>query len=147
MDIQANIIEFKKRLEGTSCKLVAVSKTKPAAYIREAYAANQLDFGENKVQELREKPAQLPDDIRWHMIGHLQSNKVKYIAPFIHLIHAVDSLKLLEEINKQAKKNERVIECLLQVHIAREEHKFGFDETELMQLLDRSISRLCNTLR
>lgn len=103
--------------------------------IREAYEAGQIDFGENKVQELREKPGMLPEDIRWHMIGHLQTNKVKYIAPFIHLIHAVDSLKLLQEINKQALKHDRVINCLLQIHIAREEHKFGLSEDELLELL------------
>jgi PLP dependent protein len=131
MSIRENIIEFRNLLSGTDCKLVAVSKTKPVRDIREAYEAGQRDFGENKVPELREKPGLLPDDIRWHMIGHLQTNKVKYIAPFIYLIHAVDSMKLLKEIEKQAKKNDRVISCLLQVHIAKEEHKFGFDEAEL----------------
>lgn len=135
MSIQENIKEFNKKLEGTGCRLVAVSKTKPIKMILEAYEAGQHDFGENKVQELREKPEQLPKDIRWHMIGHLQTNKVKYIAPFIHLIHAVDSLKLLKEINKQAIRNNRVINCLLQVHIAQEEHKFGFDENELEETL------------
>ena len=136
MNIQENIIEFTRLLSDTNCKLVAVSKTKPVEDIREAFHAGQRDFGENKVQELREKPGQLPEDIRWHMIGHLQTNKVKYIAPFIHLIHAVDSVKLLEEIDKQAEKHNRVISCLLQVHIAQEEHKFGFDENELMEMLN-----------
>jgi len=131
MNIKENIAEFHKILAGTGCKLVAVSKTKPIELIRDAYEAGQLDFGENKVQELREKPQQLPGDIRWHMIGHLQTNKVKYIAPFIHLIHSLDSLKLLKEIDKQAAKHRRVIPCLLQIHIAQEEHKFGFHEHEL----------------
>jgi pyridoxal phosphate enzyme (YggS family) len=112
--------------------LVAVSKTKPNEAILEAYSAGQRDFGENYVQELVDKHGQLPKDIQWHFIGHLQSNKIKYIAPFVHLIHGVDSFKLLEEINKQAKKNNRIINCLLQVFIASEETKFGlaFDECE-----------------
>jgi hypothetical protein len=135
MSVKENILEFKKLLENKNCRLVAVSKTKPVEMIQEAYDAGQLDFGENKVQELREKPELLPKDIRWHMIGHLQTNKVKYIAPFIHLIHAVDSLKLLQEIDKQAAKNNRVINCLLQIHIATEEHKFGFSEDELIAIL------------
>ncbi len=135
MSVLENIKEFKILLNKTDCRLVAVSKTKPVGLIKEAYEAGQLDFGENKVQELREKPGQLSADIRWHMIGHLQTNKVKYIAPFIYLIHAVDSLKLLTEINKQALKNERIINCLLQIHIAQEEHKFGFDESGLVELL------------
>lgn len=111
--------------------LVAVSKTKPVADIQELYDLGQRDFGENYVQELADKETVLPKDIRWHFIGHLQSNKVKYIAPFVHLIHGVDSFSLLKEINKQALKNNRVIDCLLQVHIAQEETKFGFDEEEL----------------
>lgn len=135
MSVKESIVAFGKQLEGTPCKLIAVSKTKPVSMIREAYDVGQRDFGENKVQELREKPDQLPKDIRWHMIGHLQTNKVKYIAPFIHLIHAVDSLRLLQEINKQAKKNNRIINCLLQIHIAREEHKFGFDVEGVKSLL------------
>ena len=111
--------------------LVAVSKIKPVSDILALYDLGQRDFGENYVQELVDKEAQLPKDIRWHFIGHLQSNKVKYIAPFVHLIHGVDSLKLLKEINKQAAKNNRVIDCLLQIHIASEETKFGMDEAEL----------------
>jgi len=111
--------------------LVAVSKTKPVEEIKELYDLGQKDFGENYVQELVEKQSQLPKDIRWHFIGHLQTNKVKQIAPFIHLVQTVDSLKLLQEINKQAEKNNRVIDCLLQVHIAQEETKFGLDENEL----------------
>jgi PLP dependent protein len=124
--------------------LVAVSKTKSVEETKELYDLGQRDFGENYVQELVEKQIQLPKDIRWHFIGHLQSNKVKQIAPFIHLIQSVDSLKLLQEINKQAEKNDRVIDCLLQVHIAQEETKFGLDETELNELLAGSITRLPN---
>lgn len=114
--------------------LVAVSKTKPAEDIQELYNLGQRDFGENYVQELVDKEAALPKDIHWHFIGHLQSNKVKYIAPFVNLIHGVDSESLLKEINKQATKNNRIIDCLLQVYIATEETKFGFDETELLNL-------------
>ena len=114
--------------------LVAVSKTKPIEDILELYNLGHRDFGENYVQELTEKNEKLPNDIRWHFIGHLQTNKVKSITPFIYLIHGVDSLKLLKEIDKQAEKNKRVIDCLLQVHIAQEETKFGFDETELLNL-------------
>jgi pyridoxal phosphate enzyme (YggS family) len=116
--------------------LVAVSKTKPVEDILELYNLGQRDFGENYVQELVGKYEQLPKDIRWHFIGHLQSNKVKFIAPFVHLIHGVDSLSLLKEINKQALKNGRTINCLLQIHIAKEETKFGFDEQELNKLPD-----------
>lgn len=115
--------------------LVAVSKTKPAADIQELYNLGQRDFGENYVQELVDKQAELPADIRWHFIGHLQSNKVKYIAPFVHLIHGIDSARLLQEVNKQAVRNNRIINVLLQVHIAREETKFGMDEQELETLL------------
>ncbi|HMH21728.1 MAG TPA: YggS family pyridoxal phosphate-dependent enzyme [Puia sp.] len=121
---------------GPCVRLVAVSKTKPAEDIRELYGLGQRDFGENYVQELTEKQALLPGDIRWHFLGHLQSNKVKYIAPFVHLIHGVDSLKLLKEIDKQAFRSDRVIDCLLQAHIATEETKFGFDETELDALMN-----------
>jgi PLP dependent protein len=115
--------------------LIAVSKTKPNDLILEAYNAGQREFGENYVQELVDKHEQLPKDIRWHFIGHLQSNKVKYIAPFVHLIHGVDSYSLLKEINKQALKNNRVIDCLLQIYIAKEESKFGLDAFEAEQLL------------
>ena len=111
--------------------LVAVSKTKPISDIETLYNFGQRDFGENYVQEFIEKVPQLPADINWHFIGHLQSNKVKYIAPFVYLIHGVDSFKLLQEINKQALKNDRIINCLLQVHIADEATKFGFDDAEL----------------
>ncbi len=115
--------------------LVAVSKTKPNEDIEALYELGQRDFGENYVQEMVEKAASLPGDIRWHFIGHLQSNKVKYIAPIVHLIHGVDSLKLLREIDKQAKKTGRRLDCLLQVHIAEEETKFGLDEAELVEAL------------
>jgi pyridoxal phosphate enzyme (YggS family) len=119
-----------------SVTLVAVSKLKPASDIEDLYKEGQRDFGENYVQELVDKQAVLPETINWHFIGHLQSNKVKYIAPFVHLIHGVDSLKLLQEINKQALKNNRVIDCLLQVHIAKEETKFGMDASELSDALE-----------
>lgn len=123
-------------LDEKQVTLVAVSKTKPAGDIQELYNLGQRQFGENYVQELVDKQAQLPPDIEWHYIGHLQSNKVKYIAPFVHLIHAVDSFKLLQEINKQAAKSDRVIRVLLQMHIADEETKFGMDENELTTLLE-----------
>ena len=117
--------------------LVAVSKTKPIEDIQLLYEAGQRDFGENYVQELCDKQAKLPTDIRWHFIGHLQSNKVKYIAPFVHLIHGVDSESLLKEIDKQARKNNRVIDCLLQMHIAQEETKYGLDASELTELFPK----------
>lgn len=135
MSIKQNITTIKSTLPG-NVTLVAVSKTKVVAEIMEAYNAGQRDFGENKIQEMTEKWEQMPKDIRWHMIGHVQRNKVKYMVPFVHLIHGVDSLKLLKEINKQAEKNNRVINCLLQVYIAREETKFGLDPEELIELLD-----------
>ena len=122
--------------------LVAVSKTKPIEDIQALYELGHRDFGENYVQELVGKHEQLPKDIRWHYIGHLQSNKVKYIAPFIHLIHGADGLSVLKEINKQALKNDRVIDCLLQVHIAREETKFGLDNQELKKLFTTDIDAL-----
>ena len=119
-------------------RLVAVSKTKSVDDIRELYTEGQRDFGENYVQELVDKQTQLPPDIRWHFIGHLQSNKVKFIAPFVHLIQSVDSEKLLVEIDKQAMKRDRIIDCLLQVHIAREETKFGLDEDELKTVFENA---------
>jgi len=122
--------------------LVAVSKTKPVEDILSLYNLGQRDFGENYVQELIEKEKQLPKDIHWHFIGHLQSNKVKYIAPFVHLIHGVDSVKLLKEINRQAQKAAKVIDVLLQVHIAQEETKFGLDEKELDEIFDTNASEL-----
>ena len=124
-----------KELAATNTTLVAVSKTKPVAQIQAMYDEGQRIFGENRVQELVEKQAVLPKDIEWHQIGHLQTNKVKYIAPFVSLIHAVDSLKLLKEINKQAIKNNRTIDCLLQFHIAEESSKFGFDQKEVETML------------
>src|ERR1700759_22838 len=129
-------IEITEELKPQQVTLVAVSKTKPAADIQELYDLGQRDFGENYVQELAEKQVVLPNDIRWHFIGHLQSNKVKYIAPFVHLIHGVDSHKLLLEIDRQAQKSNRIINCLLQVHVAQEETKFGFNEEELLQVMD-----------
>ncbi|HUH32434.1 MAG TPA: YggS family pyridoxal phosphate-dependent enzyme [Daejeonella sp.] len=135
MSIATNISAIKGELETINVKLIAVSKTKGADEIMEAYEAGQREFGENHVQELLEKQAQLPKDINWHMVGHLQTNKVKSIAPFINLIHSVDSLKLLQEINKQALKNDRVIDCLIQIYIADEETKFGLDFDEAVELL------------
>jgi PLP dependent protein len=136
MDIQANLEAVKKTFVNPSCKLIAVSKTKPLEDLKAAYEAGIRDFGENKVQEIQAKQPEMPTDTRWHMIGHLQSNKIKYIAPFVYLIHGVDSFKLLREIDKQGKKIDRVIPVLLQVHIASEESKFGFDRAELDEMLD-----------
>jgi pyridoxal phosphate enzyme (YggS family) len=135
MDIKANLEQVKKSFQNPNCKLVAVSKTKPLADLQAAYAAGIRDFGENKVQEIQTKQPEMPADTRWHMIGHLQSNKIKYIAPFVHLIHGVDSFKLLLEIDKQGKKIDRPIPVLLQIHIATEESKFGFDRDELEAML------------
>ena len=130
--------------------LIAVSKTKPASDIQDLYNAGQRDFGENYVQELVEKQAILPSDINWHFIGHLQSNKVKYIAPFVHLIHAVDNAKLLNEINKQALKNNRIIDVLLQYYIADEETKFGMDKAEIKELVSNKVAltnvRICGLM-
>lgn len=143
MNLKENLISLKNTFINPTCTLVAVSKTKPNELLLEAYEAGVRDFGENKVQEMSEKAEQLPKDIRWHMIGHLQRNKVKYLAPFVHLIHSVDSLKLLKEIDKEAKKNERIIQVLLQVYIAKEESKFGLDEVELRTLLhDEALAKL-----
>ena len=127
--------KISSELAPNNVTLVAVSKTKPAEEILELYNFGQKDFGENYVQELTEKYEQLPKDIRWHFIGHLQSNKIKYIAPFVSLIQGVDSEKLLDEINKQGEKINRIIDCLLQIHIAKEETKFGLDENELKELI------------
>lgn len=135
MQIAENLKKIKEALP-QNVTLVAVSKFKPNDDIFTAYHAGHTIFGENRVQELVDKYEQLPKDIEWHMIGHLQTNKVKYIAPFVHLIHGVDSLKLLKEINKQAKKIDRIQPCLLEVHIAQENTKFGFDKTELIELLE-----------
>ena len=135
MSIADNIKNLKREIELLNVRLVAVSKTKPVEDIEEAYAAGQRLFGENMVQEMVEKYEKLPKDIQWHQIGHLQTNKVKYIAPFISLIESVDSLKLLQEINKQAQKCDRVIDCLLQVYIADEETKYGLSFDEVIELL------------
>lgn len=135
MSISENIKNIKAQLP-EHVTLIAVSKTKPNDMLLEAYNAGQRNFGENYVQELVDKHEQLPKDINWHFIGHLQSNKVKYIAPFVYLIHGVDSFSLLKEINKQAQKNNRVINCLLQIYIAQEETKFGLDFNEASQILN-----------
>jgi len=134
MDIKKNLEAIRSELP-VNVKLIAVSKTKPVSMIQEAYNAGQKVFGENKAQEMAAKYPQLPKDIEWHFIGHMQSNKVKYIAPFVSLIHSVDSLKLLKEINKQALKNNRTIDCLLQFHIASEETKFGLNLEEAGAIL------------
>ena len=134
MSIEQNLLKIKLALPST-VTLVAVSKTKPIPDLMEAYNAGQLIFGENKIQEMAQKWEAMPKDIQWHMIGHVQTNKVKFMAPFVSLIHGVDSLKLLEEINKQAKKNNRIIDCLFQIYIAEEETKFGLDEKELNEIL------------
>lgn len=133
MSVAENLVSIKEKLP-SHVTLIAVSKTKPIDLIDEAYQAGQRDFGENYVQELVDKQLQLPKDIRWHFIGHLQSNKVKYIAPFVHLIHGVDSVKLLKEINKQGEKLNKIINCLIQIYIAKEETKFGLDALELENL-------------
>lgn len=135
MSIASNISELQQELQPIGVQLVAISKTKPNEDILEAYEAGQRLFGENQVQEMLAKYEELPKDIQWHLVGHLQTNKVKYIAPFVSLIHSVDSLKVLAEINKQALKNNRVIDCLLQVFIADEDTKFGLDHAELIELL------------
>ena len=137
MGIANNLVQIKSTLP-EHVTLVAVSKTKPVSDLMEAYEAGQRIFGENKIQEMADKWEQMPKDIQWHMIGHVQTNKVKFMAPFVSLIHGVDSLKLLQEINKQALKNNRIIDCLLQIYIAEEETKFGLDEEELASLLSSS---------
>ncbi len=134
MSISINLNTIKSQIPAR-VTLVAVSKTKPVADLMEAYDAGQRIFGENKIQEMTDKWEVMPKDIEWHMIGHVQTNKVKFMAPYVSLIHGVDSLKLLQEINKQAAKNNRVIDCLLQVYIAEEESKFGLDEQELEELM------------
>lgn len=135
MNIAEKIKSFKKEL-GNEIELVAVSKTKPLQDLQKAYDAGQRIFGENRPQEMQEKAKELPKDIEWHMVGHLQSNKVKYIAPFVSMIHSIDKLSTLKEINKRAKQNDRVIKVLLQMHIAEEESKFGMDEEKLTNFLE-----------
>ena len=134
MSIAENIQRIKAEI-APNARLIAVTKTKPVEMLMEAYEAGFKRYGENKVQEMVTKYEQMPKDIEWHLIGHLQTNKVKYIAPFVALIHSVDSFKLLQEINKQAAKNNRVIDCLLQIFIAQEETKFGLSEEEANELL------------
>lgn len=146
MSIKEAIAEIESQLS-SNITLVAVTKTKPVAMLQEAYDAGCKIFGENKAQEMVEKHETLPKDIEWHMIGHLQTNKVKYLAPFVSLIHSVDSLKVLKEINKQAKKNDRTIDCLLQIHIAEEETKFGLSEQEAAELLDSEEFSKMNNVR
>jgi len=137
MSISNNLLQIKNTLPA-NVKLVAVSKMHPVAEILEAYYAGQKIFGENKVQELIDKYEQLPKDIEWHLIGHLQTNKVKFVVPFVSLIHSVDSYRLLQEINKEAAKKNKIVKCLLQIHIATEENKFGFDINEINTMLDDS---------
>lgn len=146
MSIASNLLQIKSSLPA-HVTLVAVSKTKPVADLMEAYNAGQRIFGENKIQEMTEKWEQMPKDIEWHMIGHVQTNKVKYMAPYVSLVHGVDSQKLLAEINKQAKKHNRVINCLLQIHIAEEETKFGMDQHELEALLQLEEFRQMENIR
>ena len=146
MSIQSNLNTIKATLP-EHVTLVAVSKTKPVSDLMQAYEAGQRIFGENKIQEMVDKWEQMPKDIEWHMIGHVQTNKVKYMAPFVSLIHGVDSLKLLEEINKQARKNNRIIDCLLQIYIAEEETKFGLDDAELASLLASSSFKEMKNIR
>lgn len=144
MNIKNNIEKFTQTLP-TGCRLIVVSKNQSIEKIEQAYAAGQRLFGENKAQELTAKYEALPDDMEWHMIGHLQTNKVKYIVPFVHLIHSIDSLKLLQEVDKQANKINRVVDCLLQVHIASEDTKFGFSASEIIEkLLDDRFHGLKN---
>lgn len=146
MSIKENLLKIKSSLS-ENVTLVAVSKTKPVADLLEAYNAGQRIFGENKIQEMTEKWEQMPKDIQWQMIGHIQTNKVKFMAPYVSLIHGVDSLKLLEEINKQALKNNRIIDCLLQIHIAEEETKFGLNEDELKDLLASETFKNLNNIK
>ncbi len=141
MEIKNSIKRIEEEL-GANCRLIAVSKTQPLEKVEAAYQAGQRLFGENKVQEMVSKYEALPKDIQWHMIGHLQTNKVKLIAPFVSLIHSVDSIRLLEEVNKQGQKINRVIPCLLQVYIAREETKFGFEREEIMAFIATPIQSL-----
>jgi PLP dependent protein len=144
--IKNNLLQIKSQIPD-SVTLVAVSKTKPVSDLMECYNAGQRIFGENKVQEMVDKYQIMPKDIIWHLIGHLQTNKVKYMAGFVSLIHGVDSLKLLQEINKQAQKHNRIIDCLLQIHIAEEETKFGLNDTELIEILNSEIFKSLNNIR
>ncbi len=147
MNIAQNIEKIKAELAGTSARLIAVTKTKPLEDLQAAYEGNCNIFGENKVQEMVEKWEVLPKDIEWHLIGHLQSNKVKYMASFVAMIHSIDSLKLLQEVDKQALKNNRVIDCLLQIYIAQEETKFGLSEDETREILDSEEFKAMKNIR
>lgn len=147
MNIAQNIQNIMSSLTGTSAQLVAVTKTKPIEDLQAAYEANCKIFGENKVQEMVQKWEVLPKDINWHLIGHLQSNKVKYMAPFVSMIHSIDSLKLLQEVDKQASKNERVIDCLLQIYIAQEETKFGLSPEEAIEILESEVFKSMKNIR
>ena len=147
MSIAQEIHRIQQELASTSARLVVVTKTRSITELQETLAAGVVDFGENRVQEMVEKQAQLPSSIQWHQIGHLQTNKVKYIAPFVHLIHSVDSLKLLVEINQQAQKNKRIIPCLLQIYIAQEESKFGLNQKEVTQLIEDPIFMTLSHIR
>lgn len=147
MNIAENIDKIKAELAGTSARLIAVTKTKPLEDLQAAYDAHCKIFGENKVQEMVQKWEVLPKDIEWHLIGHLQSNKVKYMAEFVAMIHSVDSLKLLQEIDKQASKHNRVIDCLLQIYIAQEETKFGLSEDEAREMLDAEEFKAMKNIR
>ncbi len=146
MNVAGNLKSLLNELP-SAVKLIAVTKTRPEEVILQAYQAGHKRFGENKAQELVAKHQNLPEDIEWHMIGHLQTNKVKYIAPFIHMIHSVDSLKLLQTIDKEAAKNDRVIDCLLQLKIANEETKFGMDYGDILALLYSSDYKQCSNIR
>jgi pyridoxal phosphate enzyme (YggS family) len=147
MNIAQNIEKIKAELAGTSARLIAVTKTKPLEDLQAAYDGNCTVFGENKVQEMVEKWEVLPKDIEWHLIGHLQSNKVKYMASFVAMIHSIDSLKLLQEVDKQALKNNRIIDCLLQIYIAQEETKFGLSEDEAREILDSEEFKAMKNIR
>lgn len=147
MSIAQEIHRIQQELASTSARLVVVTKTRSITELQETFAAGVVDFGENRVQEMVKKQAQLPSSIQWHQIGHLQTNKVKYIAPFVHLIHSVDSLKLLIEINQQAQKNKRIIPCLLQIYIAQEESKFGLNQKEVTQLIEDPIFMTLSHIR
>ena len=136
--IAENLKKFREEL-GEKVTLVAVSKTKPSDDIKEAYDAGHRDFGENRIQEMTDKYEELPRDIRWHMIGHVQGNKIKYMAPYVHMVHGMDKPKRLKELNKEAAKNDRVIDCLIQVHIAEEDTKFGFSQDEVHELFQRNL--------
>ncbi len=146
MDISENIKKYKDELP-ENVKLVAISKTKPNEDLMEAYRAGQRILGENKIQEMTDKWEALPQDIEWHMVGHVQRNKVKYMAPFVSLIHAVDSLKLLKEINKRAKQNDRTINCLLQIKIAEEDSKFGISAEEAKDILESEAYKKMENVR